>query len=94
MTIVTSVLTLRSCNDGTMTEHEEISRWIGERIRNRRVELGLSHEQLAVKAGLNRSTISLYESGNRVPTITSALRVAAALDVRLSDMIAELENRA
>ncbi len=75
-----------------MTEHEEISRWIGESIRSRRVELGLSHEQLAVKAGLDRSTVSLYESGKRVPTIPSALRVAAALDVRLSDMIAELEK--
>ena len=60
-------------------------------ITAKRTEAGFSHEQLAVKAGLDRSTISLYESGKRVPTITSAFRIAQALNIPLSDMILEVE---
>ena len=75
-----------------MTKPEDMAQRLAALIRERRADKGLSHEQLAVKAGLDRSTISLYESGKRVPTITSAMRIATALDMRLSEMIAELEG--
>jgi transcriptional regulator with XRE-family HTH domain len=75
-----------------MKKPKDISVKFARLILEKRTGLGLSHEQLAVKAGLDRSTVSLYESGKRVPSITSAMRIAAALDMRLSDMIAELEG--
>lgn len=37
---------------------------IGERIKEKRKELGLSLEQLATKLGKNRSTIYRYENGD------------------------------
>lgn len=37
---------------------------IGERIRNRRIELGLSVDDLAQKLGKNRATIYRYENGD------------------------------
>ena len=36
---------------------------IGERIKNRRIELGLSVDELASKLGKNRTTVYRYESG-------------------------------
>lgn len=75
-----------------MRKFEDISGRLAALIREIRVEKGLSHEQLAVKAGLDRSTISLYESGKRVPTISSAARIAAALDMRLYEMLERVER--
>ena len=37
---------------------------IGERIKRRRIELGLSVDELAKKLGKNRATIYRYESGS------------------------------
>ncbi|SCJ86906.1 anaerobic benzoate catabolism transcriptional regulator [uncultured Eubacterium sp.] len=37
---------------------------IGERIKNRRIEAGLSVEDLASKLGKNRATIYRYENGD------------------------------
>jgi len=65
---------------------EDMAARLAAVLKAKRTDAGFSHEQLAVKAGLDRSTISLYESGKRVPTITSALRIAQALNMPLSDM--------
>lgn len=37
---------------------------IGERIKNRRIEIGLSVEDLASKLGKNRATVYRYENGD------------------------------
>jgi transcriptional regulator with XRE-family HTH domain len=75
-----------------MLNPDELSRSFAEVIKVKRLESGLSHEQLAVKSGLDRSTISLYESGKRVPTLSSAQRIANALGLRLSKMISLAET--
>jgi len=54
---------------------------------------GLSHEALAVAAGIDRSTVSLIESGKRTPSLTTAERLATALGEKLSDLIAEAEKQ-
>ena len=48
---------------------------------------GLSHETLAAMTKLHRSTISLIESGKREPTLRTLLKIAAALNVKLSDIL-------
>jgi len=63
---------------------------IAQLIREKRVAAGLSHEMLAVAAGLNRSTISLIESQTNNPTINTLERISRALGVKLSDLIAGL----
>jgi len=50
---------------------------------------GLSHEQLAQSAGISRSAVSLIEDKKRIPTITTALKIAHALGKRLSDLLDE-----
>lgn len=57
----------------------------------RRKELGLSHEKLAALAGLHRTAISHIENRRRNPTLLVCLRLAKALDCRLSDLLDKCE---
>ena len=75
-----------------MDNPEKISAKLMLQLKEARLEQGLSHEMLAVAAKLDRSTISLYESGHRIPTITSALRVAHALNLSLSELLSQVEE--
>ena len=55
---------------------------MGEIIRQRRIELGLSQEELAVRCGFrSKSTISKMESGQRTTKTKNLLKVARALDL-------------
>ena len=54
---------------------------IGESIRKRRMELGLSQESLAERSGLHRTYISDVERGNRNVTINSLDRILSALGI-------------
>jgi len=51
---------------------------VNERIKNRRVELGLSVDQLAEKLGINRATIYRYESEDISKLPASILQPLAA----------------
>ena len=61
-----------------------IGKTAGERIRKRRLQLGLdSQRKLSVKADIASSAISLYETGARALGLVNARRLAEALDVSL-----------
>ena len=57
-----------------------------------REEKDFSVYRLAKLTGLHESSIGLVEKGERVPTIETLLRIALALEIRLSDVIRECEN--
>lgn len=52
---------------------------VGERIRDRRVQIGLSQEQLAHAIGSHQKQISRYEKGENDPTAEVVIRIAKAL---------------
>lgn len=54
---------------------------MGERIKSRRVEMGLTQEELAGRLGLQKSAIAKYENG-RVENIKRSIiqKMAAVLD--------------
>jgi transcriptional regulator with XRE-family HTH domain len=54
---------------------------LGERVRERRKELGLSLEELASRTGLTASFLSLIERNINNPSLDSLYRIAEALDV-------------
>ena len=54
---------------------------IGETLRAARVRQGLSLGALALKAGVNKSTLSRWESGKTVPYAPELNRVMEALDL-------------
>lgn len=54
---------------------------VGERIKKRRIELGISQTQLAKKASLTSASISQFESGSRKPSFDVISKLALALEV-------------
>lgn len=66
----------------------------GMAVRNARESRTWSQELLAEKADLDRTYISGIERGVRNPTLTTQDRLAAALGVRLSDLLREAEKLA
>ncbi len=58
----------------------------GKVIRRRRRELDLSQEQLAERSGLHRNYISGIENGECNPSLKNIVRLAAALEISVSDL--------
>ncbi|MBS1984276.1 MAG: helix-turn-helix transcriptional regulator [Bdellovibrionales bacterium] len=54
---------------------------LGENVRKRRAELGLSQEEVAFRAGMKRSYLSDLERGTRNPSVRALGRLAEALTI-------------
>ncbi|WP_338790504.1 helix-turn-helix transcriptional regulator [Pseudomonas sp. AE27] len=63
----------------------------GKALRERRKLAGLSQEQLAAEADIQRNYVSLIERGVNQPTITVIFKLAAALGCSPSALIADVE---
>ncbi len=62
----------------------------GKRVRELRMGLGLSQEELAERAGLHRNYVGGVERGERNIGLLNVDRLAAALNSRLSDLFSDL----
>ena len=65
------------------------SQTIGERLRARRVELGLTLAEVAEKAGLSLPYVSNLERGRGNPTLEALGALARALDVPLGTLVGD-----
>lgn len=65
---------------------EEIK--IGQFIRNRRIELGLTQQQLADKLGITDKAVSKWERAVSYPDITILRELSAALEVTVTELLA------
>ena len=61
-------------------------------VKQMRKALGLSQEALADEAHLDRTFISLLETGSKQPSLTTIFRLAAALRVDASDLLRRVED--
>jgi ribosome-binding protein aMBF1 (putative translation factor) len=64
---------------------------IGKAVRERRLALGLSQVELAVRASMTQPALSRLEAGGVIPTIPLLDRISAALD---ADLIVEIAPHA
>jgi transcriptional regulator with XRE-family HTH domain len=64
----------------------------GQVLRKHRLAAGWSQEQLGLESGVQRNFISLIETGQNQPTITTIFKLADALDIKASKLIAEDES--
>ena len=71
---------------------KEIVTEIGKLIANQRNEKGISQETLADLAQIHRTYVSQIERGLKCPTIYVLFQISKALDIKLSEMIVELEK--
>lgn len=56
-------------------------------IRSARKKTGKSQDDLAKELGVNRATISKYETGAIEPTVSQLIKIAEVLSVPLSDLL-------
>jgi transcriptional regulator with XRE-family HTH domain len=61
--------------------HHTRAQTFGENLREARRAAGLSQEELAKRAGIDRPTISGYEHGKREPNMSTLVKLARALGV-------------
>jgi transcriptional regulator with XRE-family HTH domain len=66
---------------------------LGSAIRKLRMDIGISQEALAGRAKLHRTTMSEIERGRSNVSIDIGERIARALGVRLSELLAEAERQ-
>lgn len=64
---------------------------LGAAIRRCRRAQGISQEELAHRSAIDRSYMSSIERGGQNPGILSVLRVAHAMDLTMTELMAEAE---
>ena len=62
----------------------EIAKTIGQRVRNYRIEKGLSQEKLAELSGCHPTYIGQVERGEKNATLESIEKIASAMNVSLA----------
>lgn len=70
----------------------EISKFVGQRIRNYRTQQKLSQEKLAELSGCHPTYIGQLERGEKNATLESVERISVALKVPLSQLFEKLEE--
>jgi transcriptional regulator with XRE-family HTH domain len=69
-----------------------IAKSFGLAVRARRTAAGLSQEELAERAGLHPTYVSMVERGIRNPSLDVAARLAKALKAGLPALITEAQR--
>lgn len=71
-------------------EFDDIQQALAEQIRSERSRVGLSQEQLALTAEVDRTYVSQLERGIANPSLQILYRIAGALN---SDLVVKLKDR-
>ncbi|WP_295216895.1 helix-turn-helix transcriptional regulator [Ruminococcus sp.] len=66
---------------------------VGEVVAEFRKRKGVSQEVLSGLADIGRTHLSAIERGERKPTLETLYRIATALNVKMSDIILEVEKK-
>jgi transcriptional regulator with XRE-family HTH domain len=66
---------------------------LGPVLREARLAAGLTQEELSFAAGLDRTYISQLENDRKSPTVDVLFRLADALGVPASGLLARVEQR-
>lgn len=59
----------------------EAAERLGEKIKERRLELGLTQEKLGHASDVGNSNVRSYENGRALPSLFTLIRIAQALQV-------------
>jgi transcriptional regulator with XRE-family HTH domain len=76
---------------GEEDDFENFKRAFGERIRGRRKELGMSQEDFAEIAKVDRKHVSSIETGKAEPGIWTVMRIAGALQISVAVLTVGLD---
>lgn len=65
---------------------------LGQAIRGRRQEIGLSQERLGLESGIDRSYVGGVERGERNISFTNLLRIATVLKVEPAELLSAAQR--
>jgi hypothetical protein len=76
--------------DSVSAALNETTRVFGERVRKRRLELGISQEAAAVRCGIHWTQLGKVERGQRSLRLETIVKIAAGLDIDAGRLVTEL----
>jgi len=65
----------------------------GEELQKAREKCGLTQEKLGFESGYHRTYISQLERGQKSPTLKAIFKIASALGIKASDLVARIERK-
>ena len=65
---------------------------LGEELRRARGEAGLSQDEVAARANIDRSYLSQLENDKKSPTLDLLMRVCEAIGIKASTLVARVEK--
>ena len=71
---------------------ENLNLELGNRLREKRLELGYSQEELAEVIGIHRTYIGTIERGEKTVTITTLNKICKALNVTMSEFLKNIDK--
>ena len=63
------------------------------KLKVMRKKQGMTQTAIALKVGISRMTYYLYESGKCVPPVSTAIRIAKALDAPVEELFPEWRRK-
>src|ERR1700749_2996276 len=75
-------------DDGRKARSREVAVSFGVNLRRVRRRVGLSQEELAVRASLHRTEIGMLENGKRLARIDTLIQLSGAMAVDPTELIA------
>ena len=73
--------------DSAPASLNETTRVFGERVRARRLELGLSQEAAAVRCGIHWTQLGNVERGQRSLRLETIVKIAAGLEIEPGKLV-------
>lgn len=71
---------------------KDLQESFGNRVRQLRIEKGLSQEKFAFKVGMHRTYVGMIERAERNVTLLTVYKIAQALDITISDLLSNIEE--
>lgn len=75
-------------------DREQARQLIGQELKSWRLRRHISQAGLARAAGIDQASISNYEAGKRDLRVSTMIRIANALNVRIEDLLTHQVQRA
>jgi transcriptional regulator with XRE-family HTH domain len=75
-----------------MTHLQAEGEVFGRRLRELRQKYGLTQQQLSIATGLTEGYISNMERGQKVPSLTTILRLAVALGCKVTELVSVFDK--
>jgi transcriptional regulator with XRE-family HTH domain len=73
--------------DDRKARSRSVAERLGENLRRTRRRVGLSQEQVAIRASLHRTEIGLLERGGRVARVDTLIQLAGAMSVDPAELL-------